>query len=210
MALTRTTLSSACGAGDTKISLTALTGLLAGMVIKCDGELMLVTSAYAGVNPVAVIRAQQGTYASAHPITAGVIFGLASDEAWSTPAPQTVTQFPMVRARLQASYSAAGAIANPTPGSDLDVFLNSTVALAMTISAPSVDQDGDVMTIIGNGEAAHTVTYTGGFGGSGAGYTIATFTTGGQNAVVLKASNGVWVLLSPMTGTLTVAVPAIS
>lgn len=204
MALTRTTASSAIGAGDTKISLTALTGLVAGMVIKCDGETMLVTSGYAGVNPVPVIRGQQATYASAHPSGAGVVFGLASDTAWSTPAPQTATQFPMVRARLVRSYTADGAIELPTPGSDMVALLNGTVQWDMTVAAPSVDQDGDLLYIVGNGKAAHTVTVTGGLGAAGAGYTVGTFDTLGQACIVLIAAGGVWVPCpSPYSGTLT-------
>jgi hypothetical protein len=39
---------------------------------------------------------------------------------------------------------------------------------------------------------------------------VATFDTGGQNLIRLIAANGIWVLASPMTGTLTAAVPAIA
>jgi hypothetical protein len=64
--------------------------------------------------------------------------------------------------------------------------------------------------IVGNGKAAHTVTYTAGLGNSGANYDVATFTTGGQNAMFLVAANAIWVPLSSFTGTLTAMVPAIA
>lgn len=205
MALTRTTLASACAAGDTTIVVAAATGIVAGVIVKIDGELMLVTSGYVAASvQVPVIRAQQATYASAHPSGAGVVLGAASDVAWSTPAPETVTQYPMVRARLVRSYTADGAIDLPTPGSDMVAILNGTSQWDMTLANPSVDQDGDLLYIIGNGKAAHTVTYTAGLGNASTGYTVMTFDTLGQGMLALMAANGIWVPCpSPLSGTLT-------
>jgi hypothetical protein len=83
-------------------------------------------------------------------------------------------------------------------------MLNGTDALAMTLADPGVDNDGDVLSILGNGKAAHTVTYTAGLGDAGSGYTVATFATGGQGCLSLSAAHASWVpLSSPLAGMLT-------
>ncbi|HMF61454.1 MAG TPA: hypothetical protein VK595_13830, partial [Vicinamibacterales bacterium] len=109
------------------------------------------------------------------------------------------------------SYTAAGAIAFPTDGTDLRVILNGVVALAMTLAVPTVDMDGSILTIVGNGKAAHTVTVAGGLGAAGAGYTVATFIVGSQQSLQVIAANAVWVPLpSAMSGTLTALLVALA
>ena len=108
------------------------------------------------------------------------------------------------RRREVLAYGAAGAISLPTPGSDMVAILNGTSALAMTLANPGKDQDGDVIEIIGNGKAAHTVTYTAGAGDAGTSYDVFTFDASGQCSVRFMAANERWVLCpSPISGTVT-------
>lgn len=110
-------------------------------------------------------------------------------------APPNLVQWPKVRGRDVLSYSAAGAITLPTPGNDMVAILNSTAALAMTLAAPTKDMDGSILTIIGNGKAAHTVSLPAGvgLGAGGSGVDVGTFGSGAQQSVTLMAANAVWV-----------------
>lgn len=200
MALTRTTMSAAIALADKFITIASITGLQVGMPIIVDGEEMRCLSlpaSGAATDPVGVIRGVNGTNAVAHPITAGAVFGPAGDFAPGS-------HSPIDRPRDIQSYTAAGAIALPVPGHDVCAILNSTVALAMTLVDPGKANDGDVLTIVGNGKAAHTVTYTSGLGAGGANLDLLTFAAGGQQSIQLIAANSCWVPLpSVLAGTLT-------
>lgn len=214
MSLTPTTLASACLITDSVLVLTSSTGVAAGYIIQVDQEQFQVVNSYIvasnGVN-VPVLRAQDGTVAQAHQSGANATIGIASDTAWGSPAPQTDVQFPIAaRARTLTSYSAAGALTLPQVGNDAVGVINGTNALAMTLADPTKDMDGCILYVISNGKAAHTVVYTAGFGNAGGNYDTATFSSSGQNAAMFMACNGIWNLLSPMTGTLTNAVPALA
>lgn len=216
MAVTNATLASAMAASDTVAVLSASTGVSAGCKMEIDGEELLVAGNYTtagnGVN-VPVIRGQGGTYAYAHPTSAKVRVGLASDSEWGTPAPGTVTSYPTAgRARTFKSYSASGAIDLPTPGNDAVAYINGTSTLALTVASPVSAQDGCILWIIGNGKSQSTVTVstTSGIGNASTGYTVLTGPAGGQVGACLMAANGFWVLLSAVTGTATAVEFAIS
>lgn len=206
MALTTTTLAAAVAANDTQITVAASTGFVANQIVKIDQEFMAIGAAYTaavnGVN-VPVRRGQNGTVAQAHPITANVITGAGTD--FAGPLPTVTAGYPLsARARVVTSYTADGAITLPTPGSDSVAVLNGTQALAMTLAAPTADMDGCILTVIGNGKAAHTVTAAGGFGLGSTGYTVGTFDTNAQCSIQLMACGVAWVFLgSPLSGTLT-------
>lgn len=208
MALTTTTLASACGLNDSKLVLTSATGVAAGYIIQVDQEMFQVVNSYSnaadGVN-VSVLRAQDGTVAQAHPAGANATHGLASDTGWGSPAPQTSVAFPIAgRARQIVSYTADGAITLPAVGNDMVAILNGTVQWDMTLANPAKDQDGSILWIVSNGKAAHTVTYTVGLGNAGTGYTVATYTTGSLQSLALMAVNGIWCQAqSQFSGTLT-------
>jgi len=210
MALARTTLTAPILAGDTSISVASATGFLPGYWIRIDQEVLKVGLGYVAGLSIPVQRGQDGTYVQPHPVTAGVVVGIGSD--WTAAAPQTVVNYPLAgRAVNITSYTAAGAIAFPTDGTDLRVILNGVVALAMTLAVPTVDMDGSILTIVGNGKAAHTVTVAGGLGAAGAGYTVATFIVGSQQSLQVIAANAVWVPLpSAMSGTLTALLVALA
>lgn len=200
MALTRTTLSAACGAVDTEVTIASITGLQAGYNLLIDGESMRVTTVgSAATVPVGVYRGIRGSNVVAHPTTAGVTFGPAGDFGGAN-----VPSRSAARLRDVVSLSAAGAITLNTPGRDLVAIINGTSVVAATLANPAKDNDGDVMYIVGNGKAAHTVTYTAGLGAGGAALDVLTFAAGGQQCLLLVAANETWVPVpSVLAGTLT-------
>jgi hypothetical protein len=210
MALVRTTAAAAILATDTTITVASATGFSAGYWVRVNQEMMKVALNYVSGVSIPVVRGQDGTAVQAHPITTGVVVGTGAD--WTANGLQTPVQYPIAgRIRTTTSYGAAGAITFPIDGTDAVAVINGTSALAMTLAVPTVDLDGSILTIIGNGKAAHTVTIAGGIGAAGAGYTVATFITGSQQSLQLMACNGVWVQLpSLMSGTLTALLVAVA
>lgn len=195
--MTRTTLSAAMSVDAKRVTIASITALAVGSTIKIDKEFMRVL-AVPGVatDPIDVIRGVNGSAVEAHPVTAGVEFGLPSEFS-----PHVVA---FNHERAVRSYSATGAIALPVEGQDMVAILNGTVALAMTLANPPVNSDGVILIVVGNGKAAHTVTYTAGWGNVGAAGDVATFDVGAQCALMFIAANGIWVALpSPVSGTLT-------
>lgn len=192
MAINKTTLSAAVAVNDTSIVVASATGLAINAVIRVDQEIMKVAQAWSSGTTVPVLRGQDGSATAAHKASANVIIELASDLAG--PAPLTTVQFPTVRARQVVSYSASGAIAIPAPGSDTVVTLNGTGALAMTLANPTTDMDGDILYIVANGKAAHTVTYSAGVGNGGGTMDVGTYNATEQTGCALMAVGGFWVL----------------
>jgi hypothetical protein len=181
MALVATTLSSACSASDNFIVVASATSIAPGVIVKIDEEMMKVTNAYVlASTTVPVLRAQDGGVAVAHPVTAAVYHGLASDTEWGAQAPQTNVNYPIAgKAARYQSYSASGAIDLPEPGTDALRVLNavSTTILAMTVALPTKAMDGTKLKIASrNGTGAHTITFAGRLNGAGSGnYTVFTF-----------------------------------
>lgn len=193
MALTKTTITAAVAVADSSIIVSSATGFAAGNLVLIDQELMQVTKNYVSGTTIPVLRGLDGTKQALHRITANAVTYLPTDQIG--PLAQEGIIYPMQRGREQLSYTAAGAITLPTPSNDMVAVLNSTVALAMTLAAPTADLDGAILTIIGNGKAAHTVSLPAGvgLGAGGSGVDVGTFAAGAQQSVVLMASNGVWV-----------------
>jgi hypothetical protein len=204
MALTTTTLAADCAEDASKITVTSATGIAQADIIKIDDEVLKVTKGYVvGSTIVPVLRGQSGTVPSAHPSGANLTHD--TPDGFGNPAAQVVPAYPLAgRARTLTSYTDAGAIALPTPGTDAVAVINGTSTIAMTLANPTKDQDGDILVIIGNGKSASTVTYTAGLGNAGSGYDVLTLQNAGQVACMLMACNGIWVLLgAPFTGTTT-------
>ena len=84
-----------------------------------------------------------------------------------------------------------GAVA--TPASSNLVRITKASAAALTLAAPSADQDGKTLTIVSTTAFAHTVTQAApGFNGGGGGSDVATFAAAVGNSISLVASGGVW------------------
>ena len=209
MALAETTFSSAVAIGDSQVSVASATSVAEGRLILAAGEVMRVAKGYvAASTTVPVLRGQDGTVQRAHPATLRIVHGDASD--FAAPAPGQVVGFPVAgRSREVRSYSAAGAISLPSPGNDMVAIINGT-ALAMTLANPTKDMDGCVLYVIQDTAAAHTITYTAGFGGAGGSYDVLTANGTGTAAVAFIAANELWCLLPAVTGTLTNAAWALA
>lgn len=204
MALATTTLSSACGQLDTSIVVASATSMAAGRRVIVDQEEMQVAQSYVSGTTVPVLRGRNGTAQLAHKVTANVTHGLASD--WALPAPQQITDYPVVgRPVVVQSLSATATMTLPPAGCDLRLILNGTSVIALTVPVPTKELDGCRLTIIANGAAAHTVTFTGGLGGAGTSYDVITANGTGPIAVEAIAANGLWmpIVNVPMAGTVT-------
>lgn len=210
MALTTTTLSSAVTVLDKSIVVASATGFAAGNLIIIDQELMQVAKSYVSGTTIPLApRGQGGTKVTAHVSSANVTTGLPSD--FAAPGSQASNAYQIAgRVRTLISYSAAGALTLPTPGTDAVAVLNGTSVLAMTLANPTKDMDGSILTVVANGAAAHTVTYTAGFGGAGGSYDVLTANGTGTCAFQVIACNALWILLGPPTGTLTNAAWALT
>lgn len=205
MALVRTTLSSACAVGDKQIVVASATGFAVGYVVLIDQEQMEVTKGYDGSSTtIPVLRGKGGSKTSAHVATAGVVAGVATD--WSDPGIQAAVNFPVAGRPVELrSITATGTLTPPTAGTDLRVVLNGTSVIALTIAAPTKDLDGCKLTIVSNGAAAHTLTFTGGLSGAGNSYDVITVNATAPAAFEFIAANSLWMMLcqAPMGGTVT-------
>lgn len=210
MAETTTTLSSAIALGDTLINVASATGFAIGNLIRIDDEMMAQTAAANGTL-IQVRRGINGTATGAHVVTANVQTGLPSDfPANATGIAESVT-YPNLLSIARTSYTSATAAIGFGSGALLTIaVLNGTSTINATLANPTKDQDMNLLIIAGNGKSVSTVTYTAGIGNAGGSYDVITFPAGGQVAMMLMALNGFWLLLSPMTGTLTSVVPAIA
>lgn len=204
MALVKTTASAAIALGDNKLTVASATGFTAGYLIKVDDEEMVVASTYTSGTTIPVLRGKNGSAQVAHPTGVNVVVGVASD--WANPSATVITAYPLsARRQRVVSYSAAGAIELPSAGEDMVAILNGTSVLAMTVAVPGQDNDGSRLTIVANGAAAHTVTFSGGLSGAGSSYDVVTFNGTGPVAIEAIACNAKWNALVnvPMAGTVT-------
>ena len=83
--------------------------------------------------------------------------------------------------------------------------INGTGALAMTVAAPTAAIRGSKLTIVGNGKAAHTVTFATGLGAVGATADVATFAAGQQQAIEVIAAGVAWQPSANVAGAATIA-----
>jgi len=213
MALANTTLAAACSATDKQITVAAATSLVAGLNLLIDGEFMQITKGYVvGSVTVPVLRAQEGTAQLAHVTSAKVsAFLLGTDLA--TPDPQLDTTSPLAgRGRVPSSMTTSGAWV-PRPGNqDEIVYLNGTSVIAITLTNPTMDQNGKIVTFAGNGIAAHTITYTTtGFGNVGGTADLVTFGSTQMNTFQMIAVGGFWLILGGFgTATINVTGPTVA
>lgn len=210
MALTATTLSGAITADSTTIKVASATGFAKGRLIKVGDEFMLQSAEADSVSTtvIPVIRGINGTQAKAHPTSAVVLVGNPATTAgdWTGSQVAVNVPYPLAgRPRLTSTYSAAGAITLPAPGTDMVAVLNGTGADAMTIAAPTKDMDGCMLIILGGGAAAKTLTFSGGLSGAGSSYDVVTLNATAVAGIICIACNGLW--LAPfqpaMGGTVT-------
>jgi hypothetical protein len=205
MALAETTLGSACTAGAKTITVASATSIGVGTLLKIEDELFRATKAYVvGSTEVPVTRGLGGNAQVEHPSGARVTHGTAAD--FGNPGVGTPVSFPPAgRARVVTSVSATGTLTLAPAGVDHVVILNGTSVITLTIPVPGKDKDGDRLTVVANGAAAHVPTFTGGLGGAGSGYDAVTFNGTGTIALEVIACNELWVMATApaMGGTVT-------
>jgi hypothetical protein len=204
MALTQATLSAAIALGDSSMTVSASTGFAAGRPVRIDGEMFQVSKGYvSGSTVVPFLRGQQGTVATVHPSGAKVLVGAGTDSEWGSIAPGNLVAYPIAgKAVAVLSYTAAGAITLPDPGSDMIAYLNGTSVLAMTIADPGKALDGSKLSIRANGVAAHTLTFASGLSGAGGSYDVVTINATAPTSMDFVAVNGLWQALAqtPLAG----------
>lgn len=204
MALATTTVSAAVAQLDKSIVVASATSMAAGRLILIDQEMMKVTQDYVSGTTVPVLRGQEGTAQVAHVVTSAVKHGLASD--FANPSAQATTTYPTQRATVMAGITTTStSLTLPAAGSDMRVVINLATACSITVPVPTKDMDGTVLWIVSSTVAAHVVTFTGGLGGVGSGYTALTAAAGAQMCIQAIACNGTWNIPSApaWTGTVT-------
>lgn len=207
MAFTITTLSAAQGINDTTALVASLTGLAVGDLIRIDNEMEKIVAPLptAATVPINVLRGQEGTGQAAHVITSNVIDGKTQTSLVPADWPQALAgaaspaMLPTARPRKVISLTAAATLDPQAPGTDLVVILNGVVAIAVAVPAPAGANDGDRLTIIGNGKAAHAVTFTSGLGAVGATADVVTFAAAQQQGFEAIAAGLAWVTLGTNT-----------
>lgn len=212
MALTRTTLSSAVAVDAREIVVASATGFAADRIVRVDQEFFVVQKSYSSGTTIPVRRGQLGSKTAAHVITAGVVVGTAADD-WDASGYTAVNNPAAGRARIIESITADNStVSHPAAGTDHVVVLNGTSVINLTVPIPTTDMDGDRLMIVGNGTAAHVVTFTGGIGGEGSSYDVVTFNASGPVAIELVACNAVWLAITQpaWTGTVTNVVAALA
>jgi hypothetical protein len=144
MALTGTTLALPCTATAQVLSVTSATGFAVGNFARLNDEFVYV-NAIVGTD-ITVQRGRWGTLARAHGILSVIATGLPADFA------------PETRPYMY-TYGAAGAI-TPKPGLHR---LIAASAAAMTLAAPTVDQEGQIIRFIACAAQAYTITLDAGY-----------------------------------------------
>ena len=204
MARTTTTLNGAVIIDQNTITVTSATGFVSGMLVLIDQEVLQVASSYVSGTSIPVLRGKEGTQTQAHVTGANVVVYLPTDSAGVSP--QSFVTYPIAgRSRVLVSVTATSTLTLPNPGEDMVVVLNGTNAITLTVPVPTTDMDGCNLVIMSNGVVAHVPTFTGGFGGVGAGYTALTVAVGAKLCISVYACNGAWMIPSApaWTGTVT-------
>lgn len=190
MGLTVTTISGAVTKGAQKVTLAAFTNPSTGAIgpntmLLVDGEAMRVTDA--SLSPtLSVTRGDSlgsgATSASAHNVTAPVVYGLTTDFT------QQVTTDGVAGASV-ISYSASGAITPPI--NNTTIYLNGASTQNMTLAGPANDQNNTV-TVVSLTAHAHTLTYTAGFYQNTTSSDVVTWPGTSGACWIFQAKNGVW------------------
>lgn len=190
MALAETTLSSAVSATDRSVVVASATSISPGRLLQIDGEMFQVAQGYTSGTTVPVLRGRMGTAVVAHVASARVVHGDAQD--FVTPAGTAAPQAPAGEVWKRVSISATSTLTPPSPGENLLVVLNGTSVITLTVAVPTKDMDGCKMIIVGNGAAAHVLTFTGGLSGAGSSYDAITVNATAPAAFQFIAVNELW------------------
>lgn len=208
MAIVLTTLSGAITSSQTSFGVASATGITApnfqtmtGITwLFVDQEFMLVENVIGTV--VFVVRGTNSSVAQAHASGANVQAGAPGDylQAQANDSGGTTTvgkdYYLAVGALNYPAINLTGSadVINPNvPG----IYEVKTAGVdAMTLAAPPASAEGNIIIIISDTTNAHTITATTLFANGTALKTTATFPAFRGSMVMLRASNGVWQVLS--------------
>jgi hypothetical protein len=189
MALTNTTLSAACGAGDLTLAITSTSSGFPAVgafssppqMMRVDGESMLIQVVPVANTVKVMQRGYDGTVAVPHEALAVVSTSSSPQDFLDTPFGTSVARPPYVdnvvtlgvNTTFTASGTPATATTQPYPTKNTTYYLNKAgvlavalIAVGATTPAPSAASAGVKMTFIGLTANAHTVTYGPGFNGN--------------------------------------------
>lgn len=208
MALTRTSLSAACGASDLTLAVTSTTGFPAVGVIGSrqrmvvDDESMLVELVPVANTVKVLQRGYNGTVATAHDILSPVITSSSEADFAAVPMGANVARPPFVDDIVSVGQN--GIIAVPIRNTTF-ILTKATALASTTLAAPAKDQDGVRLTFVNQTAAAHVITATSllADGVTGSPHTTATFGAFIGASLVLVADNGLWAVVSAVVCVIT-------
>jgi hypothetical protein len=206
MAITATTLSAAVGLTDTTVLLASITGVTtpsfqtgSGITyLFIDQELLLVMNApAAATSPVLVKRGMGGTIQATHVSGSQVQVGLPSDFTPFVEAigPSLTTRQTEGSLNWPATFLSGSTDAIPAGVAGFYVVKTAGVN-AMTLAAPTVAQEGNIITVQSDTTNAHTITATSLFANGQALKTTATFPAFRGAVIQLRVCNLVYHVLS--------------
>ena len=211
MAITVTTLSGAITSQQTTFGVASATGITAPnfqtgagiTVLYVDQEQMLVGTAPIGTTLTNVVRGYNGTPSQAHASGSQVQIGLLTDFF----TPQEVYASPFVAAqanfatRNQPATTFLTGTADALPAGVAAYYvIKAGAADAMTITAPTAAQEGNIIDIWSDTAFAHTLTATSLLAGGTALKTTATFPAFRGAGMTLRVCNLVYHVLSSGNG----------
>jgi hypothetical protein len=190
MALVNTTLTGDITDRALVLPVASVAGASAGKQVRINNERIGSVIEVIGLSVRIRGRGDQGTAAEAQKAGSAVTFGDPSEFVKpSTSETAAVEQF-----RDAQTYLLAGAIEITPDQRDQTVILMGAAAIAMTLAAPALDQDGKKLTVLVGTAFAHTITATGLFqdGVTGGAKTTATAGAFLGASLQLQALKGFW------------------
>jgi hypothetical protein len=190
MALVATTLTGDITDRGLSLPVASVTGATVGRMVRINNERIGAILEVIGLTVRVRGRGDQGTNAEAQKAGSAVTFGDPSDFVRpSVSETAAVEQF-----RDAQTYLVAGAIEITADQRDQTVVLMGAAAIAMTLAAPGLDQDGKKLTVLNGTAFAHTITATGLFqdGVTGGAKTTATAGAFLGASLQLQALKGFW------------------
>ena len=210
MAITATTLSGAITSTQTSFGVASATGITAPnnqtgagiIILKVDLEYMLVYAIAGTV--VSVVRGYNGSAAQAHVTGSQVQIGATPADFATDQMEYTGTNLSAVLVTIPAMNKPAIFLAGLTDAIPAGVaatyVIKSAAADLMTLAAPTLGQEGNVIEIWSDAAFAHTLTATSLLAGGTALKTTATFPAFRGAGIVLCVRNLVYHVLSSGNG----------
>jgi hypothetical protein len=203
MAITATTLNAAATSSQTFVSVTSATGITApnnqtgsGITyLLVDQELMAVVSVSGTI--IGVVRAINGSLAAAHVVNSQVQIGLPADFSAQVENVGTSTTVLQTIAGLNLPATFLAGSADAIPAGVAGFYVVKTAGVnAMTLAAPTLAQEGNIIEIASDTTNAHTLTATSLLANGTALKTTATFPAFRGACLRLRACNLVYHVLS--------------